>query len=191
MVREGAKKVSRRDLAYLAGMVSAALTLCVGHPRSGPCFLRCRLDLGLVRQRQGCPRGNNHRRDHATCPAGRHQGLWDGGLGGVHRGWQGPYGHFGRPHRAWENPGRRHQQRLQRLPGHPATLEYLETHGVLVATFADGREGPVDFPAFWARDSGVKSPLGGRGRETGGGHYPCPGAPGYRIGSTVCQPNTA
>lgn len=40
----------------------------------------------------------------------------------------------------------------------PKTLEYLETQGVAVATFADGRAGDVDFPAFYARDSGVKSP---------------------------------
>lgn len=39
------------------------------------------------------------------------------------------------------------------------TLEYLETEGVGVATFADGRDGKVDFPAFWARDSGIKSPV--------------------------------
>lgn len=41
----------------------------------------------------------------------------------------------------------------------PRTLEYLETQGVGVATFADGREGKVDFPAFWTRESGVKSPM--------------------------------
>lgn len=41
----------------------------------------------------------------------------------------------------------------------PRTLQYLETQGVAVATFADGRAGPVDFPAFWSRDSGVKSPM--------------------------------
>ncbi|KAK4539319.1 hypothetical protein LTR36_000781 [Oleoguttula mirabilis] len=41
----------------------------------------------------------------------------------------------------------------------PKTLEYLETQGVAVATFADGREGAVDFPAFWSRDSGVASPM--------------------------------
>lgn len=39
------------------------------------------------------------------------------------------------------------------------TLEYLETQGVGVMTFADGRDGEVDFPAFWTRDSGCKSPL--------------------------------
>lgn len=40
----------------------------------------------------------------------------------------------------------------------PRTLEYLETEGVCVGTFADGREGAVDFPAFYTRDSGVRSP---------------------------------
>lgn len=40
----------------------------------------------------------------------------------------------------------------------PRTLEYLETQGVGVGTFADGRKGKVDFPAFWTRDSGIQSP---------------------------------
>ena len=40
----------------------------------------------------------------------------------------------------------------------PRTLEFLETEGVGVATFADGRAGNIDFPAFFTRDSGVKSP---------------------------------
>ncbi|KJX98026.1 IdgA domain protein [Zymoseptoria brevis] len=39
------------------------------------------------------------------------------------------------------------------------TLEVLETQGVAVATFADGRSGSVDFPAFYSRDSGVPSPV--------------------------------
>lgn len=38
------------------------------------------------------------------------------------------------------------------------TLEYLETEGVVVAAFADGRKGDVDFPAFFTRDSGIKAP---------------------------------
>ncbi len=36
----------------------------------------------------------------------------------------------------------------------PKTLEYLETRGVPVITF-----GQDDFPAFWSRSSGLKSPL--------------------------------
>lgn len=40
----------------------------------------------------------------------------------------------------------------------PKTLEYLETQGVAVAAFSDDREGQVDFPAFWTRESGVPAP---------------------------------
>jgi pseudouridine-5'-phosphate glycosidase/pseudouridine kinase len=40
----------------------------------------------------------------------------------------------------------------------PRTLEYLETQGAFVGTFADGRSGKIDFPAFWTRESGLKSP---------------------------------
>lgn len=41
----------------------------------------------------------------------------------------------------------------------PRTLEYLETQGATVGTFADGREGSVKFPAFWSRESQSFSPL--------------------------------
>lgn len=41
----------------------------------------------------------------------------------------------------------------------PRTLEYLETQGVTVGTFADGRDGNVDFPAFWTRESGIPAPF--------------------------------
>ena len=40
----------------------------------------------------------------------------------------------------------------------PRTLEFLETQGVSVGTFADGRRGEVEFPAFWTRNSGLPSP---------------------------------
>ena len=33
----------------------------------------------------------------------------------------------------------------------------METQGVVVGAFADGREGDVDFPAFFTRDSGIKA----------------------------------
>jgi pseudouridine-5'-phosphate glycosidase/pseudouridine kinase len=84
-----------------------------------------------------------------------------GGLGGVHQG-----GHdsmdvsadlteLGRTRVAVVSAGSKGFLDIAR------TLEFLETQGVPVATFADGRaEGAlVDFPAFWARDSGVRSPL--------------------------------
>lgn len=41
----------------------------------------------------------------------------------------------------------------------PRTVEYLETQGVAVATFADGRQGKIEFPAFYSRESGVLSPM--------------------------------
>ena len=33
------------------------------------------------------------------------------------------------------------------------------SEGAFVGTFGDGRSGEVDFPAFWTRDSGIKSPV--------------------------------
>lgn len=38
------------------------------------------------------------------------------------------------------------------------TLELLETNGVLVATYSDGRAANINFPEFYSRDSGIKSP---------------------------------
>ncbi|KAI5284112.1 hypothetical protein KEM54_001581 [Ascosphaera aggregata] len=40
----------------------------------------------------------------------------------------------------------------------PRTLEYLETEGVMVGVFADGRTDDIDFPGFYSRDSGFKAP---------------------------------
>ncbi len=82
-----------------------------------------------------------------------------GGLGGVHRGWQhhmdvsADLTELGRTRVAVISSG------CKGFLDIPATLEYLETQGVMVSTFADGRPpSQVDFPAFWARESGVKSP---------------------------------
>ena len=81
-----------------------------------------------------------------------------GGLGGVHRGGQNTMDvsadltELGRTRMAVVSSG------CKGFLDIPRTLEFLETQGVLVSTFSDGRAGPVDFPAFWARDSGVKSP---------------------------------
>ena len=81
-----------------------------------------------------------------------------GGLGGVHRGWQETFDisadltELGRTRVAVVSSG------CKGFLDIPATLEYLETQGVFVSTFADGRDGEVEFPAFWVRNSGVKSP---------------------------------
>ncbi|KAI1501716.1 Indigoidine synthase A like protein-domain-containing protein [Biscogniauxia marginata] len=131
MVEGSPKKASRRDLAYLAGMGS------LGHKIQGGTTIA------------------------GTMVLARLAGIrvfGTGGLGGVHRG-----GHesldisadlteLGRTRIAVISSG------CKGFLDIPRTLEYLETQGVLVSTFADGRTNNVDFPAFWARDSGVKSP---------------------------------
>lgn len=82
-----------------------------------------------------------------------------GGLGGVHRGFEqsmdvsADLTEFGRTPVAVVSAG------CKGFLDIPRTLEYLETEGAVVATFADGRDGPVMFPAFWARNSQVRSPL--------------------------------
>ena len=82
-----------------------------------------------------------------------------GGLGGVHRGVESSMDisadltELGRTSIAVVSSG------CKSFLDIPRTLEYLETQGVGVSTFADGREGTVEFPAFWTRESGVPSPL--------------------------------
>lgn len=82
-----------------------------------------------------------------------------GGLGGVHQGGQDSLDvsadltELGRTRVAVVSSG------CKGFLDIPRTLEYLETQGALVSTFADGRTGNVDFPAFWVRESGSKSPF--------------------------------
>ncbi|RYP70168.1 hypothetical protein DL769_005047 [Monosporascus sp. CRB-8-3] len=132
MIEGSATKVSRRDIAYLVGMQGM-----MGHKIHGGTTIA------------------------GTTILARLAGIrvfGTGGLGGVHRG-----GHvsldisadlteLGRTRMAVIASG------CKGFLDIPRTLEYLETQGVLVSTFADGRQGAVDFPAFWARDSGVRSP---------------------------------
>ncbi|KEQ70103.1 IdgA domain protein [Aureobasidium namibiae CBS 147.97] len=82
-----------------------------------------------------------------------------GGLGGVHRGAESTMDisadltELGRTPVAVVSSGCKSFLDIGR------TLEYLETQGVPVATFADGRDGKIDFPAFWTRESGIQSPM--------------------------------
>lgn len=82
-----------------------------------------------------------------------------GGLGGVHRGGENSMDvsadltELGRTRMAVIAGG------CKSFLDIPRTLEYLETQGVTVGTFSDGRDGKVDFPAFWTRESGVPSPM--------------------------------
>lgn len=81
-----------------------------------------------------------------------------GGLGGVHRGGEDSMDisadltELGRTPIAVISSG------CKSFLDIPRTLEYLETQGVTVCTFRDGRSGnEIDFPAFYTRESGIKS----------------------------------
>ncbi|KAL5614616.1 hypothetical protein BROUX41_004715 [Berkeleyomyces rouxiae] len=133
MISEGgAMKVSRRDMAYLTGMGITGRKIHGGTTIAGTMILA---RLAGIRV------------------------FGTGGLGGVHRGGENSMDisadltELGRTRVAVVSSG------CKGFLDIPRTLEFLETQGVLVSTFADGRTGPsVDFPAFWARDSGSKSP---------------------------------
>ncbi|KAF5010100.1 hypothetical protein FDECE_3716 [Fusarium decemcellulare] len=127
----GAVKASRRDIAYLVGMGLTGRKIHGGTTISGTMLLA---RLAGIRV------------------------FGTGGLGGVHRGGEDSMDvsadltELGRTRVAVISSGCKGFLDL------PRTLEFLETQGAYVSTFADGRSGNIDFPAFWARDSGVKSP---------------------------------
>lgn len=81
-----------------------------------------------------------------------------GGLGGVHRGGENSMDISADLTELGRTPVAVISSGCKSFLDIPRTLEYLETQGVGVGTFADGRDGDVDFPAFFCRDSGVKSP---------------------------------
>ncbi|KAL2023183.1 hypothetical protein VTK56DRAFT_3306 [Thermocarpiscus australiensis] len=147
MVREGATKASRRDLAYLAGrgLLAAVHGDGEGSFSSLPPLLHGGTTIS------------------GTMILARLAGIrvfGTGGLGGVHRGGEASMDvsadltELGRTRVAVVSSG------CKGFLDIPRTLEFLETQGVLVSTFEDGKRevGRVDFPAFWARESGVRSP---------------------------------
>lgn len=125
-------KVSRRDLGFACGLGSPGRRYNGGTTVSGTMILAAAAGIKVF----------------AT-----------GGLGGVHRGAENSMDisadltELGRTPVAVISSGCKSFLDIGR------TLEYLETEGVPVATFADGRSGAVDFPAFWTRESGIKSPM--------------------------------
>lgn len=82
-----------------------------------------------------------------------------GGLGGVHRGAESTMDISADLTELGRTPVAVISSGCKSFLDLPKTLEYLETQGVGVATFRDGRSGPVDFPAFYTRDSGLTSPV--------------------------------
>ncbi|KAE8376081.1 Indigoidine synthase A like protein-domain-containing protein [Aspergillus bertholletiae] len=128
---KSALKISRRDLGYICGLGLAGKRLHGGTTVSGTMILAHLAGIKV---------------------------FGTGGLGGVHRGGENSMDisadltELGRTPVAVVSSG------CKSFLDIPRTLEYLETEGVCVGTFADGRTGQVDFPAFFTRDSGIKSP---------------------------------
>ncbi|KAF2478118.1 uncharacterized protein BDR25DRAFT_250708 [Lindgomyces ingoldianus] len=128
---ENTLKLSRRDLGYVCGLRLAGKQFNGGTTIAGTMLLAYLAGIKV---------------------------FGTGGLGGVHRGAESSMDisadltELGRTPVAVVSSG------CKSFLDIPRTLEFLETEGVGVSTFADGRQGHVDFPAFWSRDSGVKSP---------------------------------
>ena len=82
-----------------------------------------------------------------------------GGLGGVHKGGENSMDVSADLTELGRTPVALISSGCKSFLDIPRTLEYLETQGVGVNTFADGRMGEkIDFPAFWTRESGFRSP---------------------------------
>ncbi|RMJ22685.1 IdgA domain protein [Aspergillus sp. HF37] len=129
--KSSALKVSRRDLGYICGLGLNGRHLHGGTTVSGTMLLA---HLAGIRV------------------------FGTGGLGGVHRGGELSMDISADLTELGRTPVTVISSGCKSFLDIPRTLEYLETAGVCTGTFADGRQGPVDFPAFFTRDSGVKSP---------------------------------
>ncbi|ETI28077.1 hypothetical protein G647_00526 [Cladophialophora carrionii CBS 160.54] len=124
-------KISRRDLGFIGGLGLRGHTLNGGTTIAGTMVLAHLAGIKVF----------------AT-----------GGLGGVHRGGENSLDISADLTELGRTPVTVISSGCKSFLDIPRTLEYLETQGVGVGTFADGRQGDVDFPAFFSRDSGVKSP---------------------------------
>ncbi|KAL8784622.1 MAG: hypothetical protein Q9213_003877 [Squamulea squamosa] len=125
------RKVSRRDLGYICGLAMTQKKFNGGTTVAGTMVLAHLAGIKVF----------------AT-----------GGLGGVHRGAENSMDISADLTELGRTPVAIISSGCKSFLDIPRTLEYLETQGVGVSTFADGREGTVDFPAFWTRDSGIPSP---------------------------------
>jgi pseudouridylate synthase / pseudouridine kinase len=125
-------KISRRDLGYITGLGLRGRKMNGGTTISGTMVLAHLAGIKVF----------------AT-----------GGLGGVHRGGENTMDVSADLTELGRTPVAVIASGCKSILDIGRTIEYLETQGVGVGTFADGREGPVDFPAFWARDGGFKSPV--------------------------------
>ena len=144
------------------GLSSDELEQIVSSPRCGGPTKVSRRDLGFV---SGLKTPNGNLKNGGTTIAGTmvlaHMAgikiFATGGLGGVHRGTEmdvsADLTELGRTPVAVISSG------VKSFLDIAKTLEVLETQGVPVATFRDGRPGPVDYPGFYTRESGIPSPM--------------------------------
>lgn len=142
------KKVSRRDLGYICGLVKRRA-------------LREVFQVSYIGQGLTGRKLNGGTTVAGTMVLAHLAGIKifaTGGLGGVHRGAENSMDISADLTELGRTPVAVISSGCKSFLDIPRTLEYLETQGVGVGTFADGREGKVDFPAFWTRDSGISSP---------------------------------
>ncbi|KAI9048287.1 hypothetical protein LZ554_008082 [Drepanopeziza brunnea f. sp. 'monogermtubi'] len=124
-------KVSRRDLPYVMGMALAGVKINGGTTISGTMMLAHRAGIKV---------------------------FGTGGLGGVHRGGEDSMDISADLNELGRTPVAVISSGCKSFLDIPRTLEYLETQGATVCTFRDGRTGSdIDFPAFYTRESGIKS----------------------------------
>ncbi|QSS61410.1 IdgA domain-containing protein [Histoplasma capsulatum] len=123
-------KVSRRDLGYICGLGLSGKKMNGGTTIAGTMVLAHIAGIKVF----------------AT-----------GGLGGVHRGGENSMDISADLTELGRTPVALISSGCKSFLDIPRTLEYLETEGVMVGVFADGREGSVDFPAFYTRNSGIKA----------------------------------
>ena len=149
--RPETRKVSRRDLAYVCGLVR----FLSARPVSVLVSLT-KFQGSIGRKLNG---GTTVSGTMALAHTAGIEILATGGLGGVHQGGEDSMDvsadltELGRTPMVVVSSGCKSFLDIGR------TLEFLETQGVGVMTFMDGRVGEIDFPAFWTRDSGLKSPF--------------------------------
>ncbi|KAJ0417047.1 Indigoidine synthase A like protein-domain-containing protein [Aspergillus carlsbadensis] len=129
--KKSALKVSRRDLGYICGLGMAGKPLHGGTTISGTMVLAHLAGIKV---------------------------FGTGGLGGVHRGGELSMDISADLTELGRTPVTVVSSGCKSFLDIPRTIEYLETEGVCVGTFADGRQGSVDLPAFFTRESGIKSP---------------------------------
>ncbi|TVY91387.1 Pseudouridine-metabolizing bifunctional protein [Lachnellula willkommii] len=125
-------KVSRRDLPYILGMGISGRKLNGGTTVAATMMIARRANINV---------------------------FGTGGLGGVHRGGEDTMDVSADLTELGRTPVAVISSGCKSFLDIPRTLEYLETQGVTVCTFADGRTGDIDLPAFYTRESGIKSPL--------------------------------